>query len=230
MCFSATASFTAGGIIASIGWAAILKNQEPSKRLFATIPMVFGIQQVSEGFVWLALQSPGHDQVLRVATYIFLTMALVVWPTMTPLSVLLMERSKKRRGALHVLLAVGIIGSLGYGIGLLTLGVTAQIGSYHILYIIDCPEQLKSAALIVYVIATILPPVVSSIRRMYVFGILVVLAYFVAWISFRGDFISVWCFFAALASMVVYRIVIDSNNVDIGLHRDVLLITQQNWN
>lgn len=210
MCFSAAASFIGGGIIATIGSAAILKNREPSKRLFATIPMVFGIQQISEGFVWLALQSPGHDLVLRTATYIFLTLALVVWPTMTPLSVLLMERSQKRRRALYILVAVGIIGSLSYGIGLLTLGVTAQIGSYHILYIIDCPQQLKSAALIVYIIATILPPFVSSVKRMYVFGILVVLAYLVAWISFRGDFISVWCFFAALASVVIFGIAIDN--------------------
>src|SRR5664280_1824501 len=114
MCFSASASFAGGAIISSIGVAAIMKKREPSKLLFANIPIVFGVQQISEGFVWLALQSSGNDMVLKLAVYTFLTMALVVWPTMIPVSVLLMERSKKRRKALYVFLTVGIAVSLCY--------------------------------------------------------------------------------------------------------------------
>lgn len=190
--------------------AAILKNREPSKLLFAYIPIVFGVQQISEGFVWLALQSSGHDMVLKLAVYTFLTMALVVWPTMIPLSVLLMERSKKRRRGLYVFLTVGIAVSLCYGMALLFLKVTARISSYHILYIIEFPHQLaRIVALIFYLIATIPPLFISSVRRMKLFGIVMVLSYSLTLIFYREYLISIWCFLAALASLVIWWIVID---------------------
>jgi len=51
MCFSATASFASGVLLSTVGAATIRENKEPSRRLFAAIPMVFGLQQLSEGFV-----------------------------------------------------------------------------------------------------------------------------------------------------------------------------------
>jgi hypothetical protein len=45
MCFSATASFVAAGSLAAIGTATIKKAQHRSELPFATIPLLFGIQQ-----------------------------------------------------------------------------------------------------------------------------------------------------------------------------------------
>jgi hypothetical protein len=212
MCFSATASFAGGVIISSIGAAAISKNTEPSQRLFAAIPMLFGLQQVSEGFVWYALQSPGHDMLLKVSAYIFLTVALVVWPTMLPLSVLLMERSEQRRRALYVSLATGIAVSLCFVIYMLIFNMTAQISSYHILYAIDYPQQLAGIGAIAYIIATIPPLFVSSKRRMGLLGIIIVLSYCVTRIFYGEYLISVYCFFAALASGVILWIVLENSS------------------
>lgn len=211
MCFSATASFAGGVIISSIGTAAIRKNTEPSQRLFAAIPMLFGLQQVAEGFVWLTLQSPGHDMILKVSAYIFLTVALVVWPTMLPLSVLLMERSEKRRRALYASLATGIVLSFCFAIGMLIFNMTAQISSYHILYAIDYPQQLAVLGAITYIIATIPPLFVSSQRGMGLFGIIIVLSYCVTRFFYGEYLISVYCFFAALASAVILQIVLKNN-------------------
>jgi hypothetical protein len=211
MCFSATASFAGGVIISSIGAAAISKNTEPSQRLFAAIPMLFGLQQVSEGFVWYALQSPGHDMLLKVSAYIFLTVALVVWPTMLPLSVLLMERSEQRRRALYVSLATGIAVSLCFVIFMLIFNMTAQISSYHILYTIAYPQQLAGLGAITYIIATIPPLFVSSQRGMGLLGIIIVLSYCVTRIFFAEYLISVYCFFAALASVVILQIVLKNS-------------------
>ncbi|MFA5385215.1 MAG: DUF6629 family protein [Eubacteriales bacterium] len=216
MCFSATASFAGGVIISSIGVVAIRKNREPSQRLFAAIPMVFGIQQISEGFVWFALQSPGHDIVLKVSAYFFLTLALVFWPTMLPLSVLLMENSEKRRRALHVFLAAGILVSLCYGMAMLIFKVTAQISSHHILYAIAFPQQLAAAASFSYLIVTLPPLFVSSIRRMYLLGIVMVLSYSVTCIFFKEYLISVWCLFAALASVIILWVVLNRKTVANG--------------
>ena len=53
MCFSATASFSAGIILTVIGVASIKKAHHKSQLLFASIPFVFGIQQFAEGNVLL---------------------------------------------------------------------------------------------------------------------------------------------------------------------------------
>lgn len=203
MCFSAPGSFVAGAIISSIGTAAILRNKEPSRRLFASIPIVFGIQQFSEGFVWLALQSPGHDLILRGGTFIFLIMALIVWPSLVPLSVLLMEHSEKKRKALYILLAMGMALSLYYGREMLTSEVTARISSHHILYAFDFPEKFPIEALGFYLIATIAPLFISSLRRVHLFGAFIVLALSVTMIFFEWFLVSVWCFFAALSSIII---------------------------
>jgi hypothetical protein len=212
MCFSATASFAGGVIISSIGAAAICKNTEPSQRLFAAVPMLFGLQQAAEGFVWYALQSPGHDMLLKVAAYIFLAIALVVWPTMLPLSVLQMEKLEQRRRTLYVSLATGIAVSLYFGIGMFIFNMTAQISSYHILYAIDYPQQLAGLGAILYIIATIPPLFVSSKRRMGLLGSIIVLSYCVTRLFYGEYLISVYCFFAALASGVILWILLENSS------------------
>ena len=58
MCFSPEASFTGGVIIFSIGVAAVKSVHKPNQLIFAIIPLFFGIQQITEGFLWLSLQNP----------------------------------------------------------------------------------------------------------------------------------------------------------------------------
>jgi hypothetical protein len=77
MCFSAGASFAGGALITTIGVLTVRKNKESSRRLFAAMPLIFGVQQISEGFVWIALQSPGHEMMQGIAAYIFLFAALI---------------------------------------------------------------------------------------------------------------------------------------------------------
>src|ERR1035437_7010341 len=112
MCFSTEASFAGGVIIAAIGVATLRKVHKPSQIVFASIPLFFGIQQIVEGFVWLALQNPDYGWVLKPATYSFLIMAEVFWPFMTPLAVLLMEKKEKRIKILRILLGIGVLVSI----------------------------------------------------------------------------------------------------------------------
>jgi hypothetical protein len=207
MCFSAEASFAGGAIITSIGLISVLTNRERSRRVFAAIPLVFGFQQISEGFVWLALQSPGHELSLKVPSYIFLITAVVIWPTLVPLSILCLEKLKKRKNLLWVSLAVGLAVSLVHGIGLLVFQATAQISGHHILYATNSPTTLTFATNAAYLVATIPPLFLSSQRGVRWFGVIIVLAYAATQIFFAAYLVSVWCFFAALASLVVWLIV-----------------------
>ncbi len=207
MCFSALSSFASGTVLTALGIASIRANQQPSQRLFAAIPLVFGLQQVAEGFVWRSLQAPQSAWMQRPATILYLLAAVVIWPAMVPLSTLLMERQPFRRRLLILPLTIGTLVSLGYGVGLVMLPVHATIIGQHILYATSAPPLLARIMYFAYLSATILPLYLSSHRRMIVFALVITAAYIVTLTMYRTHLVSVWCFLAALSSAVIWWIV-----------------------
>jgi len=210
MCFSPEASFAGGIIISSIGVGTYKKIHKPSQLLFATIPIFFGIQQIVEGSLWLTIPNPEYLNIQRIGTYVFLVLADVLWPMMIPLSVLFMEEDKRKKRIIWILLGMGILLSLYYASCLLFLNVTPEIQGYHIFYKTDFPKSLSMIAFIVYLIVTIIPLFISSIKRTHLMGILMFLSCLVTAIFFTQYLTSVWCFFAALISGVVFWILSDS--------------------
>jgi hypothetical protein len=206
MCFSAGASFAGGAIIAATGVVTIQKVREPSWMLFASIPLLFGLQQFSEGVIWLTLRSGGYETLQFAVTIIFLILALIVWPVMMPLSVMIIEPLKSRKRILIAFLAAGAMVSLYYAFCMFSYEFYPAIESHHIQYKGEWPRSLKNPVFIVYVIATIPPLFVSSIKRMWIMGILIFLSVLVTGIFYKEYLTSVWCFFAALISVVIYWI------------------------
>jgi len=207
MCFSAGASFAGGVIITAIGVMTVRRNSDPSRRMFAAIPLIFGVQQISEGFVWVALQSSGNDLMLSIASGIFLFAAVILWPVYLPLSVMLMEKIKLRRQIIWFLFITGLVASLYYAIGILLFDVTPQISSHHIKYANEFPRPPANSIFIIYLIATLTPLFVSSVRKMWLMGLLMTISCLITGIFFREFLTSVWCFFAALISVVIWLIV-----------------------
>ena len=207
MCFSAGASFIGGTLITAVGVTTVVKNHDPDKRLFAAVPLIFGVQQISEGFVWLALQSQGSGLALDLPSYIFLLAAVVTWPSLMPLSVFLMEKSPARRKAISIFLAIGVVTSLYYGAGLLLYNVDPRIDSHHIRYDNDFPRTLADAAFIAYLLATLVPIFISGVRRMWLLGILMTASCLLTGIFYKEYLTSIWCFFAAIISVVILWII-----------------------
>ena len=210
MCFSPEASFTGGVLIFSIGIATVKSVHKPNQLVFAIIPMFFGIQQITEGFLWLSLQNSDFPNIQKLTSTIFLTMAEVLWPMIIPLSVLLPEENKTKRNILKFLLALGILLSAYYAYCLLNFTVNPQIVNYHIQYNNDFPIAFRNMAFAVYLIATIAPLFVSSIKRMHYLGCLMFLSCLISALFFMQYLTSVWCFFAAFISMVIFWILKDS--------------------
>lgn len=207
MCFSAGASFAGGVVITAIGVMTVRRNSDPSRRMFAAIPLIFGVQQISEGFVWVALQSTGNDLMLSIASYIFLFAAVVLWPFYLPLSVMLMEKEKSLRRLLIPFLVVGFVVSFYYGIRLLVNDVEPRIISHHIKYTGNFPQQWAKIAFAGYAAATLIPLFISSVRKMWLLGLLMAVSCLITGIFFKEYLTSVWCFFAALISVVIWLIV-----------------------
>jgi hypothetical protein len=121
-----------------------------------------------------------------------------------------MEKSKKRKRILWVLLAMGISVSVYYAYCLLFFNVTPKIMGYHIQYKTNFPNSLTMVAFITYFIASVTPLFVSSIKRTHLLGILMSFSFLITAVFYLQYLASVWCFFSALMSGVIFWILRDA--------------------
>ncbi len=201
MCFSATASFIAGTTLCITGVATLKQTKVSSEVPFAMIPLLFGIQQLIEGIIWLSFNHnipvPRH-----VMTYLYSLFSHVVWPIYVPFAIGIMEMVRWRKKALLVLLVLGAT----VGIFLLywiTAGpLNAEVISHHIVYI--SPHFYSVPAMILYFTATCASCFFSSHGFIRLLGVLLVLSLIGAQIAHSLALVSIWCFFAAILSLVIY--------------------------
>src|SRR5487761_2483161 len=133
MCFSATASFIAGISLTGMGIATVKMTQRKAELPFAMIPLLFGIQQLIEGMLWLSFEYEAH--LLNVVmTYLFVFFSHVLWPIFMPLSIGMVETVPWRK---KVILVFQIT---GWSVGLYLLyfivmhPITSEI-KVHVLYV-----------------------------------------------------------------------------------------------
>ena len=211
MCFSAGASFTSGALLSVIGTETLRKVHKPSQIVFACIPLFFAFQQFAEGILWVSVNHPEYAFVRTVSMYIFLALAWVVWPSLVPLSVIMLEGNKTRKKIIGFFLAAGALVSVFNLYGMLMFKADARITGAHIEYQSGFDIPFGYNAIIFYLAATIAPLFVSSVRRMHVFGAIIALSFIVSVIFYTRCLTSVWCFFAAVISFVVYYIIYDAH-------------------
>jgi hypothetical protein len=212
MCFSAGASFGAGVILSVVGVASIKKAKSPSQLSFASIPVLFALQQITEGFLWLSLTNPDYASLQQVTTNIFLFFAQVLWPVWVPFSILILEPKGKRKRLLIILTGIGGLVSVYLAYCLWAFPVEASILGYHIAYEQHYPAALALYCGLLYIIATIAPPFLSRIRLMWMLGTTIFISYIITTVFYSDYIVSVWCFFAAVISMAVYVILYLHNN------------------
>jgi hypothetical protein len=224
MCFSAGASFTSGIVISAIGIATVKEVKKPSQKLLALVPFLFGIQQLAEGCLWITLSGNDFVIVRKISTYVFLVTAQVLWSWVIPLSVFLMEEESRRRKILKFMIVIGVALSMYYAFFLFFHNVTSQILDCHILYTTESPESLVLPTFTLYLGVTVAPFFVSSIRRIYLLGIIMSLSCLTAAIFYKLYLTSVWCFFAAIISIFIYLILRESKKADASKQGRILRI------
>jgi hypothetical protein len=212
MCFSAAASFGAGVVLSAIGIAAIKKVEHPTHILFASIPLIFAVQQIAEGFLWLSLPNIAYTKAQVYFTYIFVFFAQVVWPIWVPIAILLLEKEASRKRFQRVLVAAGLLVGCYLGYCLFNYPVQASIEGYHIKYKVNFPAVPRNIGIALYAMATILPPFFSHIKRMWMLGVAILISYIISEIFYEQYLLSVWCFFASVISLSIYMIMVEINN------------------
>ena len=211
MCFNANVSFGAGIVIGFIGIVTIRKAKA-TQYVFASIPLLFAIQQFVEGILWLALKKSDEIKMQEIATYFFLLIAQVVWPVLVPLSILLLEKKKIQQRILLIFLIIGIIVSIFGAYRIIFYDVVAQIENHHIKYAFNFSSTILPLVGVFYVLPTTISPFISSVKRMILLGILLVSSLIISKLFFDVYTISVWCFFAAIISSMVFMIISKLNS------------------
>jgi hypothetical protein len=214
MCFSASVSFGAGVVLTVIGIATIKKANHKSQLLFASIPFVFGVQQFAEGILWLTIPTANYFVLQKMATYIYLFFAHIMWPLSVPIAILLIEKSRTRKTIQKILVASGILVSFYLAYCLATYPVKAVIEGHHISYILGYSNLLNNFWIVLYALATIAPPFFSHIKRMWMLGITTLISYIVTELFYENYILSVWCFFASIISLSIYVIMIQLENAE----------------
>lgn len=204
MCFSTTASFVSGGGLSVIG-AASLKQARKRDKIIAVIPLLFGIQQIFEGFQWMALNA---QQVAKIPLYGFLFFASVVWPTYIPLTVYLLDKKRKRITRCFLIMGGGL--SLFNLWTLVTNPATAQISNHSIQYICSITTQFSWFSGI-YLLVTCGTLLISSKSIFRLLGIVSSISVLISYFFYSVTLVSVWCYFAAILSSLIYFYIRNKN-------------------
>jgi hypothetical protein len=219
MCFSANASFAAAGTLSVIGLLSVRAARHNKKLLpFAATPLFFAAQQACEGLVWITLNNGDTTSLLHsVGTYGYLFFASAWWPIWIPFTLYFAEKVSARKKLLHNAMLIGIATSILLFMAWTLHTTGPEIIDHHINYPVpnypfgitnSCIAQTISWAIsAMYVIATIFAFFVSSIAHLWIAGIIISAGLIVAYIFYIAAFGSVWCFFEAITSMLIYLVV-----------------------
>ena len=201
MCFSAAANFIGSGALAAIGVVTLTKVKHRRELLFAALPTLFAIHQFIEGFVWLGLDGILSPAVAHDMGAAFMLYAQGLLPFLLPLSVLLFESDAKSRRRMLPFLVLGGGTTLYILWALTAYPLQVYIRGDSIVYINQATNN--TAVALLYVIATCGSLFFSKVRAMIIFGA-VNLVILLAVMEFkRYAFTSLWCAYAAVASLII---------------------------
>jgi len=201
VCFSAAANFTGSGVLGTIGVATLTRVKHRRELLFASLPLLFAVHQFTEGFVWLGLDGVLSPAVTNAMAAAFMLYAQGLLPFLLPLSVVLFEPDARSRRRMAPFLAIGTLTALYILWALVAYPTHTYIRSNSIVYVNPATNNLIVA--ILYIIATCGSLFFSKIKDMVIFGYANLAILLVVMAVKRYAFTSVWCAYAAVASVIV---------------------------
>jgi hypothetical protein len=201
VCFSATANFVGSGALCAIGVVTLTKVKHRRELLFATLPTLFAIHQFIEGFVWLGLDGILSPAVAHDMGAAFMLYAQGLLPFLLPLSVLLFEPDVKSRRRMLPFLLLGGATTLYILWALTAYPLQVYIRGDSIVYINQATNN--TAVAVLYVIATCGSLFMSKVRPMVIFGAANLTILLVVMEVKRYAFTSLWCAYAAIASLII---------------------------
>jgi hypothetical protein len=201
MCFSATANFVGSGALGVIGVVTLTKVKHRRELLFAALPTLFAVHQFIEGFVWLGLDGNLSPTVTHDMGAAYMLYAQGLLPFLLPLSVLLFEPDGKSRRRMLPFVVLGGGTALYILWALTAYPLEIYVKGSSIVYINQATNNTTVALL--YVIATCGSLFLSKVKPMVIFGTANLTILLVVMEVKRYAFTSLWCAYAAIASLII---------------------------
>ena len=214
MCISAPVSFVASAVLFGAGVYALKQVKEKRQYVFASLPLLFSVQQFSEGIIWLSSDYNFFASWQQPFIYVFLSFAEVIWPAAVPISIMLLEKQSLRKNLLISLSSLGLMFSVYIVHCLINYEFGIELRRNHIFYTQSFPDTFKTICGVVYVVNCALSPFLSSHKPIRLLGLVVFASFLVTECLFSDVLISVWCLFAALGSLTIVWTLKQMNNED----------------
>jgi hypothetical protein len=201
VCFSATANFVGSGVLGAVGVVTLTRVKHRREVLFAALPTLFAIHQFIEGFVWLGLDGILSPTVAHDMGAAFMLYAQGLLPFLLPLGVLLFEPNARSRRSMLPFLVIGGGTTLYILWALTAYPLELYVRGNSIVYVNQATNNTVVA--VFYVIATCGSLFFSKLKMMVVFGAANLFILLVVMEVKRYAFTSLWCAYAAIASLII---------------------------
>jgi hypothetical protein len=205
MCLSAEVDLVAGLVITAAGVDGLRHTESRKQIPIAALPVVLGAHQLIEAVAWWGLQGRVPATAGDVAVWVYLLVAFGLLPFFIPMAIALLEPDRARARGMRHLSVLGAAVSLVLVATMIRGPVEAAVGGRYIAYQID----LSHGGLVVagYVVATCGALLLSTHQIILRFGLFNVVAVAVLiWLNTTG-FASLWCAWAAIASLgIAFRL------------------------
>jgi hypothetical protein len=189
------------GVLGTIGVVTLTKVKHRREILFAALPLLFAIHQFIEGFVWLGLDGILSPAVAHDMGAAFMLYAQGLLPFLLPLSVLLFEPDARSRKRMRPFLVLGGATTLYILWALTAYPLQLFVKGNSIVYINQATNNIAVA--VFYVIATCGSLFFSKMKMMVIFGAANLAIILVVMEVKRYAFTSIWCAYAAVASVII---------------------------
>jgi hypothetical protein len=201
MCFSPQADFTAGAVVAGVGLQTLRRVRVRRELIVGALPLLLGIHQLVEGFVWLGLRGDLSPRLGDTAKETYIVFAHAILPALVPLGFTLLEPDPRRARWMRRLVGLGLLLGVYLLWQVIAYPVGAQLQARCIDYTTHTPNDLLIGAL--YVAVTCGPALISSRRYLRWFGVVSLVGVIAAALVRVDELTSLWCVYVALVSVLI---------------------------
>ena len=205
MCLSAEVSFIAAAGLIPAGALSMRQAWRGDRRYLplAPLPLLFGLQQLAEGIVWVA-GAGQNTELIATASLIYMFFSWLAWPVWIPVSTFALEPAKRKPYFLIFVIVGAMLGALQYvpyfeHADWLNTRFLSHVIIYEGTELLDFVGR-REVTYAIYISVVILPLLLSSVRGVRIFGLLALGVLITTYTFFAYAYVSVFCFGGALMS------------------------------
>lgn len=173
----------------------------PRDLIVGALPLLFGLHQLIEGFVWLGLRGQVSRGLGDTAKEAYVVYAHAVLPAIVPLGFMLLEPDRRRSRWMWPLVGLGLL----LGLYLLWEVTAYPVGAQQEARCIDYTTHTPNDVLIgvLYVVVTCGPALMSSRRYLRWFGLVSLVGVIATALVRADELTSLWCLYVAMISLLI---------------------------